>query len=283
MGSVARKSLGFTSLSDWLSRAHCPIQVNLSWGESSRAYNRAMFPRGSTGQQVAVKLIVRLTLSFIVCVVTVAVTAGTAAAVTVDQIVALSKAGISEAVILALLDRDGTILSIEPDQIVALKREGLSDTLIIAMLKNGREEGEAAAREVSAFRAASVLSTLSPFPEVVIVGHGPDRPNTSWNGGFSGPRGVGFTVPVAIPYGGYGYGDYVAPIGRGHRKFTPSRFDAPRFDPPRLHSSRSDSHTARVEAEPTLCLAQVRAGVGSALSYVTACPGPIQRALGRAR
>src|SRR5256885_572528 len=38
-------------------------------------------------------------------------------AVTVDQIIALSRAGVSEAVILALLDRDGNVLSIEPEQL----------------------------------------------------------------------------------------------------------------------------------------------------------------------
>jgi hypothetical protein len=223
---------------------------------------------------------VRPGLSIAVCLLAVLLNVATASAVTVDQIVALSKAGISEAVILALLDRDGTVLSIEPEQIVALKRDGLSDTLIVAMLKSGREEGEAAAREVSAFRAASILSTLSPVPEVVIVGHGPDRPNTAYNGGFSGPRGAGFAVPVAIPYGGYGYG---APLTRGRRRFSSQRFDShDKFD---SHGDRFESRGLRLESprEPAMCLAQVRAGVGAALSYVTACPGPIQRTLARAR
>src|SRR3954470_17054788 len=103
-------------------------------------------------------------------------------AVTVDQIIALSKAGVSEAVILALLDRDGNVLSIEPEQLVSLKREGLSDGLILAMLKNGRAEGEDAARADAALNASSILSSLAisetPTPSVVVVGHGPDLPNT---------------------------------------------------------------------------------------------------------
>src|SRR5262249_60987259 len=81
-----------------------------------------------------------------------------AAAVTVDQIVALSKAGVSEAVILALLDRDGNVLTIEPDQLVALKRDGLSDTLIMAMLKNGRAEDSAPA--AASLNAAGILNSL---------------------------------------------------------------------------------------------------------------------------
>src|SRR5437667_2735929 len=64
-------------------------------------------------------------------------TPAAASAVTVDQIVALSKAGVTDTVILALIDRDRTIFPIEPEQLVALKREGVSEAVIIAMLKSG--------------------------------------------------------------------------------------------------------------------------------------------------
>ena len=70
----------------------------------------------------------------------------TASAVTIDQVVALSRAGVSEAVILALIDRDKTLFTIEPEQLVKLQREGLSDPILIAMLKSGRQEGEGSAR-----------------------------------------------------------------------------------------------------------------------------------------
>src|SRR5437867_1772242 len=69
----------------------------------------------------------------------------TASAVTIDQIVALARAGVTEAVILALIDRDKTIFSIEPEQLVSLKAAGVSEPVILAMLKSGREEGDRAA------------------------------------------------------------------------------------------------------------------------------------------
>ena len=122
-------------------------------------------------------------------------------AVTVDQIVSLSKAGVSEAVILALLDRDRTVLTIDPEQLVTLKREGLSDTLIMAMLRNGRQEGDEAARAVSAERAADVLAALASTPQVTIVGHDPERPNTAHTEDLYAGIRDGVRLPAAIPYG----------------------------------------------------------------------------------
>ena len=41
-----------------------------------------------------------------------------ALAISVDQVVALAKAGVTDTVILALIDRDRTVFAIEPEQIV---------------------------------------------------------------------------------------------------------------------------------------------------------------------
>jgi hypothetical protein len=180
-------------------------------------------------------------------------------AVTVDQIVALSKAGVSEAVILALLERDGTVLSIEPEQVTALKREGLSDTLIVAMLRNGRDQGEDAARAVAEDKAASILATLPlsssvPSPDLVIVGHGPERPNTSYSStGFRSSRSRGVYAPTlpAVPYAAAL--PYGPPITQ-------------RFNP-----YREESYGQRV-----LCVAQVNTARGPGLSYVTECPAVMQ-------
>ena len=45
----------------------------------------------------------------------------------IDQVVALAKAGVTDTVILALIDRDRTVFAIEPEQIVSLQRDGLSE------------------------------------------------------------------------------------------------------------------------------------------------------------
>lgn len=173
-------------------------------------------------------------------------------AVTLDQVVTLSKAGVSEAIILALIDRDKTILTIEPDQLIALKNDGVSEEIIVAMLKSGRAEGEAAANANAALNASMIMSALSPVPELVIVGHGPERPNTDHHDGFySGPPAYGYSLPYApfIPYSPYAQQSYT--------------------------SRRSD-----LAAAPSLCMAQVQSGPAPSVTpwrFVTECPSQMQQ------
>src|SRR3954451_11295113 len=101
-----------------------------------------------------------------------------ASALTVEQLVALSKSGVTDTVILALIDRDRTVFDIGPERIVSLQLDGLSEKVILAMLKSGRDEGEQAARADSAYNSAWIASTLSTEPAMVTVGHGPVWPNT---------------------------------------------------------------------------------------------------------
>jgi len=64
-----------------------------------------------------------------------------ASAVTVEDILGLARAGVTDAIILALIDRDKAVFTIEPEQIVNLQRAGLSEAVILALLKSGRDEG----------------------------------------------------------------------------------------------------------------------------------------------
>ena len=85
-----------------------------------------------------------------------------ASAITVDHhVVALAKSGVTDTVILALIDRDRTVFAIEPEQIVSLQREGLSERVILAMLKSGRAEGDQAARADAAYNSAWIASNLA--------------------------------------------------------------------------------------------------------------------------
>jgi hypothetical protein len=211
-----------------------------------------------TGQFVALRPLMRAMLSKAVVVgmvLTGVFEPAVASAVTVDQIVALAKAGVTDVVILALIDRDRTIFPIEPEQIVTLQHDGLSESVILAMLKSGREEGEQAAREASAQNAAAITAAIAPAPETIIVGHGPEIPDTAHPYGFySGPPVSGFE---ATPYGVAAYSTPygVAPYSR---PFVPS----PRQRVPR-----------------ELCYAQVRGpNSTSALSFVTECPAIMQPA-----
>jgi hypothetical protein len=199
-------------------------------------------------------------------ILTIAWTPARLSAVTVDEIVSLSKAGVSEAVILALLDRDRTVLSIDPDRLVALKREGLSDTLILAMLRNGRQEGDDAARAVAAERAADVLASLSSTPQVTIVGHGPERPNTAHTEDLYAGIRDGVRLPAAIPYGS----PYAIPY--------PSVFSyAPAYGAPYARPFKSRPQTPY--RDRVLCLAQVNTARGAGPSYITECPAVMQRSV----
>ena len=64
----------------------------------------------------------------------------TAGAVSVDEIVALSKAGVSEQVIVTLIERDQTVFALDSHQLLALKNDGVSDQVLIAMMLSGRQE-----------------------------------------------------------------------------------------------------------------------------------------------
>lgn len=212
-----------------------------------------------------------------VLVLLLALAPAAASAVTLDQIVALSKAGISEPIILAMIDRDKTVFTIEPDQLVALKREGVSEAIILAMLKSGREEGEASANAAAALNTAAIMSTLSPYPEVVIVGHGPDRPNTYSNDFRFGPSYPDF-IPGPMFYDAPFYGTPSFVVGSpsfgskrlSRRSFTqtfPPAVVTPVPPPPSLSS-------------PAVCIAQSTGSaappqVGSR-GFVTPCPPSLQ-------
>lgn len=171
------------------------------------------------GQRVAHGHGMRLRLSVVACLVF-AVTAlapAAASAVTVEQIVQLSRAGVTDTVILALIDRDKTIFALEPDQLVTLKAQGVSEPVILAMLKSGRDEGERAAQAAADLNTGFIMSSLPAGPEVVVVGHGPDVPNGGWSPATTYP---GFSGEFPIVYG-YGYAPGFGHFGRRRPRLPP--------------------------------------------------------------
>ena len=120
----------------------------------------------------------------------------TASAVSIQEIVALSNSGVSDEVILTLIERDNTIFTIEPEQLVAMKRQGVSQAIVLAMLRSGRQPATPAQ---TADAAAALPNGVVPFaPETVIVGHGPDRPNT-YHQWFDYPFDY-LTAAATLPY-----------------------------------------------------------------------------------
>jgi hypothetical protein len=172
-----------------------------------------------------------------------------ASAITVDQVVALAKSGVTDTVILALIDRDRTVFAIEPEQIVSLQREGLSERVILAMLKSGRAEGDQAARADAAYNSAWIASNLATEPLTVTVGHGPDRPNTPHIDGFySGP-------PAA---------------------FTPYYAPTFRYRAPAVGARRSAESRSRSAQPRALCYAQINTHTSASQPFVTECPAVMQ-------
>src|SRR6185436_5704816 len=213
-----------------------------------------MIPASTGGERVAAPRIMRaISRNTILAVALVAglLLPATASAVTIDEIVGMAHAGVTDAIILALIDRDRTVFAIEPEQIVKLQKDGLSEAVILAMLKSGREEGDQAARADAASNAAWIMASLPTEPLLVITGHGPDRPNVAHPDGFySGPPSYG-----AAFFPGYG------------TSFSGTR---------RRSGSRANA-TAQFNGPRQMCVAQLSTAHSTKpLSFVTVCPDVMQ-------
>ena len=138
------------------------------------------------------KVVARLVL----VVSAIALFAARAEAVTLREIVELTRAGLSDEVLLALIEIDQRVFPVDPDTLKMLKDAGVSPAVIVAIVKSGRTpkpqpEPPPLAETVSADQAP---------PQVVVV----EKP-------VMVEREVFYQVPVAVPV-------YVA-VGRsrGHR------------------------------------------------------------------
>ena len=203
-------------------------------------------------------------MRWLLLVLTMAVFAPSRAdAVTLDEVVALSKSGVSEQVILALIERDQTLYTMTPAQLMKLQREGLSDTILLALLKSGRPN-EAPLR---ASPAPSALPAVEPpAPEVVVVGRSPELPNAQGADVTTSrdypPVSVPIFVAVPVPY----------PVPHSSRHLP----RGPGGDLPRGPGGGYLEHTAN----PLLCVERVSTGMSPfapALTRVTECPPQMQR------
>jgi hypothetical protein len=166
-------------------------------------------------------------------------------AVTLDQVLAMSKAGVSDTVILEMIARDKTLVTIAPDQVIVLRREGVSDAVMVALLKSGVPTEE------------SLREDPGPPPPVAplvaFVGHSAQWPNVGRHRFYDSPPAVvAVPVPVAVPY-------------------APSR---------RLMTRRPPERVLERTSNPLLCLERISVA-GSAFappySRIAECPAPMQR------
>ena len=106
-----------------------------------------------------------------------------AEALTVRDILELSRAGLGEEVLLALIDVDRGIYAIDTKTLKALKEAGVPDSVIVAMVRSGRE------RPADPLPPPVVEETRPPDPQVVVIDHREAAP----------VREVFVPVPVYVP------------------------------------------------------------------------------------
>ena len=93
--------------------------------------------------------------------------AGAASALTVRDVIELSKAGLSEDVLLALIDVDGGVYANDTATLKELKSAGVSERVIIALIRSGRERRPLEPQPV----AVPQEDPVAPPPQVVVIEH----------------------------------------------------------------------------------------------------------------
>ena len=183
-----------------------------------------------------------------------------ASAVTIDEVVALSKSGVSEEVIVAVIERDQTLYTLSPALIMKLQRDGLSDRVLLALIKSGRPNEP----PPPATTVAPVTAPVPPPPAIAVVGHGPQLPNApepeliaadATEPPLPVPPPVFVPVPVIVPV------PQVKPHAGRRSHPQPEQF-------------------LERTANPLLCVQRVPLGpspFSAALTRVTECPAVMQR------
>jgi hypothetical protein len=111
-----------------------------------------------------------------------ALAAGRAEAVTIRDVIELSKAGLSDQVLLALIEVDRSVFTIDTPTVRQLKDAGVSEAVIVAMIRSGRTPR---AEEPAPARVPAAPSD----PPVIVIDHR-DAP---------APAPVAVPYPVAVP------------------------------------------------------------------------------------
>ena len=153
---------------------------------------------------------------------------GSAEALTIRDVIELTRAGLGDEVLLALIEVDRAVYSIDTATLKQLKAAGVSERVIVALVRSGRE--------VPPEPAAAPVAEEQPAPQVVVIDHRDEQPAQV----IERVR----EVPVAVPV-------YVAVSpARRHRvnapvdnvTFVPFEFGFP--------ASRTIDATERRRAEP---------------------------------
>jgi hypothetical protein len=111
-----------------------------------------------------------------------AISAGRAEAVTIRDVIELSKAGLSEVILLALIEVDRGVFTIDTPTLKQLKEAGVTDAVIVALIRSGRTAPPVQPEPVVAPEPEPRLK-----PEVIVV-----APTAA-------PAPIAVPYPVAVP------------------------------------------------------------------------------------
>jgi hypothetical protein len=108
----------------------------------------------------------------------VAGTPRTALAVSTRDLIELSKAGLGDAVLVALIEADGTIFNLDAPKILELRAAGVSEAVITAMLRNATQAAPAPApvEPQSAATPPAAPAEHDGAPYFVVIGEKPQAP-----------------------------------------------------------------------------------------------------------
>jgi len=184
-----------------------------------------------------------------------------ASAVTIDEVVALSKSGVSEQVIVAVIERDQTLFTLSPAQIMKLQRDGLSDRILLALIKSGRPNEP----PPPASPVAPVAASVPTQPSITVVGHGPQPPNAPESDLIAADAAEGPPLPVPLPV--FVPVPVIVPVPQGKPHAGRGLHQQP------------EQYLERT-ANPLLCVQRVPLGpspFSAALTRVTECPAVMQQ------
>jgi hypothetical protein len=116
----------------------------------------------------------------------IALAAGRAEAVTIRDLIELSRAGLSDQVLLALIDVDGGVFQIDTTTLKQLKDAGVSEAVIVGLIRSGRTP-----RVQEPAPGPAPEYTAAPEPDMTVIG----QPDES----AAAPAPFAVPYPVAVP------------------------------------------------------------------------------------
>jgi hypothetical protein len=97
--------------------------------------------------------------------------AAPAEALTIRDVIELSRAGVSEEVLLALIEVDRRVFTLDSETLKALTDAGVSQRVIVALVKSGRERPVEPPPYAAAMEPVQMEPAEPPPPQVVVVEH----------------------------------------------------------------------------------------------------------------